>query len=154
MIQFISICLHIDWKNEKLVMREREYMNILKLSSHEISQIFIYFSEPVLFVLICNGTWRIVIFVKSNDDVTVIDSCWFWFCFVRSRKELHITRMKTICLLEICGENKMRRDAYSNTFECNIFEIVLLLSFKYITFKEKYFHFITQKSEIKFYHIW
>lgn len=79
MIQFISICLHIDWQNEKLVMREREreYMNILKLSSHEISQIFIYFSEPVLFVLICNGTWRIVIFVKSNDDVTVIDSCWF-----------------------------------------------------------------------------
>lgn len=120
-------------------------MNILKLSSHEISQIFIYFSEPVLFVLICNGTWRIVIFVKSNDDVTVIDSCWFWFCFVRSRKELHITRMKTICLLEICGENKMRRDAYSNTFECNIFEIVLLLSFKYITFKEKYFSFYYPK---------
>lgn len=77
MIQFISICLLIDWQNEKLVMREREYMNIHKLSSHEISQIFIYFSEPVLFVLICNGTWRIVIFVKSNDDVTVIDSCWF-----------------------------------------------------------------------------
>lgn len=57
-------------------MRERIY-EYTQISSHEISQIFIYFSEPVLFVLICNGTWRILIFVKSNDDVTVIDSCWF-----------------------------------------------------------------------------
>lgn len=50
--------------------------------------------------------------------------------------------MKIICLLEICGENKMRRDVYLNMFECNIFEIVFLLLFKYIIFKEKYFYFI------------
>lgn len=44
MIQFISICLHIDWQNEKLVMREREIYEYTQIIiTRNFSNIYLFF---------------------------------------------------------------------------------------------------------------